>query len=168
VKDGTAINLSFVLDNDPAQIAAVVAQIMAAAARLRLFDDGTANRVAMALDEAVLNAMHHGNLELDSGLRQGDERDYQRLAAARRLEAPYAGRRVYVEAGLDAEAARIVVRDEGPGFDPGCLPDPTRPPCLEQASGRGLFLIRTYMDEVSFNANGTEITLVKRRARCQA
>jgi anti-sigma regulatory factor (Ser/Thr protein kinase) len=155
-----------VLDNDPAEIAAVVAEIMHAAARFRLFDEPIAHRVAMALDEAILNAMHHGNLELDSRLRQGDERDYRRLAAARRKLPPYVGRRVYVEARLDAEAARVVVRDEGRGFDPTLLPDPTKPPCLERASGRGLLLIRTYMDEVTFNAKGTEITLIKRRARC--
>jgi anti-sigma regulatory factor (Ser/Thr protein kinase) len=166
VEDAGAVTLSYVLDNDPAQIAAVVAEIMDAAARFRLFDEPIANRVAMALHEAVLNAMHHGNLELDSGLRQGDERDYRRLAALRRDMAPYLGRRVYVDARLDAEAARVVVRDEGPGFDPTLLPDPTKPPCLEQASGRGLLLIRAYMDEVTFNATGTQITLIKKRASC--
>jgi anti-sigma regulatory factor (Ser/Thr protein kinase) len=166
VRDAAAITLSYVLDNDPAAIAPVVAEVMNAAARLGLFDEPIAHRVSLALHEAILNAMQHGNLELDSKLRQGDERDYRRLAAARRSLSPYAGRRVHVAARLDAEEARLVVRDEGCGFDPALLPDPTKPPCLERASGRGLLLIRTYMDEVAFNATGTEITLVKRRARC--
>jgi anti-sigma regulatory factor (Ser/Thr protein kinase) len=168
VQDGAAVTLSYVLDNDPAQITAVVAEIMDAAARLRLFDEPIAHRVAMALHEAILNAMHHGNLELDSGLRQGDERDYRRLAKVRRTMSPYVGRHVHIDAWLDADLARVVVRDEGRGFDPTLLPDPTKPSCLERASGRGLLLIRAYMDEVTYNATGTEITLVKRRARCQS
>jgi anti-sigma regulatory factor (Ser/Thr protein kinase) len=80
--------------------------------------------------------------------------------------APYQDRRVYIQAWIDHDAARVAIRDEGPGFDPGRLPDPTRPPRLEEASGRGLLLIRSYMDEIAFNATGTEITLIKRRAHC--
>ena len=56
-----------------------------------------------------------------------------------------------------------VVRDEGPGFDPATLPDPTDPAQLERTTGRGLLLIRAYMDEVAFNGAGNQITLTKRR-----
>ena len=61
-----------------------------------------------------------------------------------------------------AEAV-LTVRDEGAGFDPGTLPDPTDPANLGRSCGRGLFLIRSFMDEVRHNAAGNEITLVKRR-----
>ena len=57
-----------------------------------------------------------------------------------------------------------MVRDEGPGFDPATLPDPTDPSNLERVGGRGLLLIRTFMDEVRHNESGNEITFVKRRA----
>ncbi len=60
---------------------------------------------------------------------------------------------------------RYVIRDEGPGFNPAALPDPTDPTQLEKATGRGLYLIRTFMDEVQHNATGTEITMVKRKKR---
>ena len=60
------------------------------------------------------------------------------------------------------DECRFVIRDEGPGFDPNSLPDATDParpaPC-----GRGLLLMRTFMDEVHFNEKGNEVTLVKRR-----
>ena len=58
--------------------------------------------------------------------------------------------------------AVYVIRDEGPGFDPTGLPDPTDPSNLERVSGRGLLLIRTFMDEVHHNKAGNEITMVKR------
>jgi len=162
-EDAQAITLSFILKNDAALIPAVVIQLMEAAGRFRLFDEATANRVAMAVHEAILNAIHHGNLELDSALRLGDERAYRGLATARCSKPPYRGRQVYVRAQFDPAAAVFVIRDEGPGFDPRSLPDPTEGPCLERPSGRGLLLIRSFMDEVAFNATGNEITLVKRR-----
>ena len=55
-----------------------------------------------------------------------------------------------------------MVRDDGRGFDPSKLPDPTDPANLQKCCGRGLFLIRTFMDEVRFNDTGNEITMIKR------
>jgi anti-sigma regulatory factor (Ser/Thr protein kinase) len=54
------------------------------------------------------------------------------------------------------------VRDEGPGFDPGGLPDPTDPANLERPCGRGLLLMKTFMDEVRYNDRGNEVTMRKR------
>ena len=56
----------------------------------------------------------------------------------------------------------FVVRDEGHGFDAGNLPDPTDPHNIELASGRGVLLMRSFMDEVMFNETGNEVTMVKR------
>ena len=61
------------------------------------------------------------------------------------------------------DSGRATRRDEGPGFDPATVPDPTDPANLEKASGRGLLLIRAYMDEVIHNRTGNQVTLVKRR-----
>jgi anti-sigma regulatory factor (Ser/Thr protein kinase) len=58
----------------------------------------------------------------------------------------------------------ITICDEGPGFDPSSLPDPTDPENIGKISGRGLLLIRTFMDDVKFNDSGNEITLFKRKA----
>ena len=57
-----------------------------------------------------------------------------------------------------------VVADDGAGFDPEQLPDPTAPGFLERPCGRGIMLMRTFMDEVRFNDIGNQVTLVKRRA----
>jgi hypothetical protein len=64
------------------------------------------------------------------------------------------------------DALRIhaaVIADEGPGFNTSALPAPTDPENMRKATGRGLFLIRTFLVEVKFNAAGNEITLVKRK-----
>ena len=61
-------------------------------------------------------------------------------------------------------SVEIVVRDEGPGFQQKELPDPTDPANLDKLSGRGLLLIQTFMDEIRFNDQGNEITLIKRRS----
>ena len=120
-------------------------------------------RVGTALHEAFVNAIEHGNLELDSDLRNDPEGAYQQLATERRSASPYRDRLVHVWAKLSGDEASITLRDEGPGFDPRSLPDPTDPENIGKISGRGLLLIRTFMDDVRFNESGNEITLVKKR-----
>jgi anti-sigma regulatory factor (Ser/Thr protein kinase) len=118
-------------------------------------------RVCVALREALINAMHHGNLEVGSELREHRDIDYHTLVEKRRFQEPYRRRRVYVRAAISYRKAEFTVRDEGPGFDPSSLPDPTDPTNLEKVSGRGLLLIRTFMDQVHHNEIGNEIILVK-------
>jgi serine/threonine-protein kinase RsbW len=68
-------------------------------------------------------------------------------------------KRVHVEVELNAERLHVVVRDQGPGFDPRSVPDPTLPENLERTGGRGIFLIRELMDEVDFNECGNCVRL---------
>ncbi len=70
---------------------------------------------------------------------------------------------VLVRAELLAEAIRIHITDEGPGFDPATVPDPVLPEDLERPSGRGLFLIRKLVDDVHFNLQGNSICMTLRR-----
>ena len=119
-------------------------------------------RVGVALQEALTNALYHGNLEVSSDLRQEDERVFYRRStsvAGRPLSRPPHPRR-----------GRARPR-------PGRLPRPRRgarvrhlaarrpidPEDLMRVGGRGILLIRTFMDEVAYNATGNEITLIKRR-----
>jgi CheY-like chemotaxis protein/anti-sigma regulatory factor (Ser/Thr protein kinase) len=152
----------FVLDNDPALIPPLVGQFKENLAAVCGFDEATLLRVSVALREAVLNAMEHGNLELDSSLRWEDEAVYHRLGQERRQQPPYRDRRVTVTAREAPGEAVYVIRDEGPGFDLTRLPDPLDPANLEKVGGRGLLLIRTFMTEVRHNPRGNEITLIRR------
>ena len=67
---------------------------------------------------------------------------------------------VRVEVALDLSRIVLHVRDEGDGFDPSSVPDPTLPGNLEGTGGRGLFLIRKLMDEVEYNTVGNAVRLV--------
>ncbi len=154
----------FTLPNDPTCLPPLIGHLQDQMAHLKLCDKSGLIRVGTALHEVLVNAIEHGNFELGSDLREaGDRSAYIKLCDERRRLPPYGDRRVFVTARISRAEASYAIRDEGPGFDPSTLPDPTDPANLEKTTGRGLLLIRTFMDEVTFNATGNEITLVKRR-----
>lgn len=96
--------------------------------------------VHLAVEEALMNAIKHGNA-LDSS------------------------KYVHVVSHLDCRTFRIQITDEGPGFDPNSVPDPTLDENLELPSGRGLMLMRTYMSKVEYNERGNQVTMEKVRGR---
>jgi CheY-like chemotaxis protein len=159
----TQCDSAFVLDNDVSRIAPLLGYLDSLLARLKLCDPTERMRVGVALQEALVNAIYHGNLEVNSELRQQDERIYHDVVCRRRELPPYRDRRVYFRACLTPAEAVFTIRDEGPGFDPSKLPDPTDPAALERVGGRGLLLIRTFMDRFEHNQAGNEIILVKQR-----
>lgn len=154
---------TFEMENDPASVAAVVGHVSGYCRRFGIMDEQDLYRVAVALEEALLNAIIHGNLQVSSALRERSDDAFRRLIERRRRDPEFAARRVRLACDVDDECARIVIRDEGPGFNVSALPDPRDPQHLLRASGRGILLMRTFMDEVSFNATGNEVTLIKRR-----
>ena len=152
----------YVLDNDPALITPLVGLLEEGLRRLKICDDNGVIRVAVSLREALTNALHHGNLEISPEGRDEDEPAYRRRVETRREQSPYRDRRIHVLARETRDEATFVIRDEGDGFTPARLPDPKKANLEDM--GRGLMLIRTFMDEAYFNAIGNEITLVKRRS----
>jgi CheY-like chemotaxis protein len=154
----------YLLENDTALVPSLVARLQNELCQLDLCDEAASIHVAMALDEALTNAIIHGNLEVSSQLRETDDGDaYVELIRQRRSEPPYSERRVAVTMNASREKASFVIRDEGPGFDLASLPDPTDPENLDRPCGRGLLLINTFMDAVTHNERGNEITMVKTR-----
>lgn len=158
----TAAESDFVLTNDTSLIRPLISRIESDVQQLWGGEESNCIRMFVALREALENAVYHGNLEVSSELREDGGFEYYELANRRRQEAPYRDRRVHVQTRISRDAAEFTVRDEGPGFDPESLPDPTDPANLEKASGRGLILIRTFMDDVRHNGTGNEITMTKR------
>jgi len=156
-----ATECRLVLPNDIDLVAPVVTYLRSELARLGADDPTLSMQVGVALDESISNAMHHGNLEVSSRLREESMEKYLACIEERRRALPYSGRRTRVTARLARDRAEFVVRDDGAGFDVAALPDPRDPDGLARCSGRGVLLIRMFMDEVRFNAQGNEITMVK-------
>ncbi len=154
---------AFEIENDPSLIMPLLKHIQEDLAELELCDSIGFLQVGVALQEALTNAMFHGNLEVSSDLRQQDERLYDDLVKARSEIEPYASRQLRVKVQIDRNAACFVVSDEGPGFDVSLFNRPVDPLDLNRIGGRGLLLIRTFMDQVSFNERGNQITMIKRR-----
>jgi serine/threonine-protein kinase RsbW len=102
------------------------------------YDQHARFAVRAAVEEALSNALFHGN---------GND-------PAKRLVIEY-------EAGPSAVAIEVV--DEGAGFDPEAVPDPTRPENVDIPSGRGILLMRAYMTEVEFHPPGNRVRMTYRR-----
>ena len=156
---------SFVLENDPALISSLVSYLTQVLRDAEMFDETDCHRIATALDEALSNACYHGNLEVRSEIREHDHRAYRALANQRRKLSPYRDRRIRVSTNLTSDEACFIIRDDGKGFNVNELPDPTSPEHLESPSGRGVFLMKTFMDDIRYNRSGNEVTLLKRCSR---
>jgi anti-sigma regulatory factor (Ser/Thr protein kinase) len=126
-----------------------------------LGDETERLRVGIALGEAINNAYYHGNMEVSTEASFRDRKSYESLARQRSIESPYCDRKIHVRVRISRTEARFVIRDEGSGFEVSQfqLSDPSLP--TEQSYGRGIVLMRSIMDEVSYNATGNEVTLVK-------
>lgn len=152
----------FLLENDLSLIGPLIGYLQENLAQMGLLDPSERMRIGLAVEEALSNAIIHGNLELSSQLKDLDDRSFQRLLAERRVSPPYCFRKVSLEVTLTPEEARFVITDEGPGFNPQALPDPLDPANLERCSGRGILLMKTFMDTVQYNEKGNQVTLIKR------
>ncbi len=155
---------TFLLENDAAVLSVLVRRLQEEARVLVRLGEAALMQMGVALQEALVNAAHHGNLEMTSELRLKDLEAYRALLEERRRSSPYRERKVRVEARFTGSEARFLVQDEGPGFDWRTLPDCTDPENLARACGRGVTLMRSFMDEVRFNEAGNAVTMVKRAA----
>lgn len=144
---GTSVRLDFRSSLDMLDLVQAVSDHVG---RMAGLDDESLHWAGVAVRECVINAIRHGNGNDDS-------------------------KRVHVEfTALDGDAGpgiAIRVRDEGRGFDPACLPDCRAPENLLKGSGRGIFLIRSFMDELELHRapeGGMEVVMVKRAQPQQA
>lgn len=155
----------FVLHNDRTLVAPLVRYLQDITQQMGLIGEpGEETRTGIALEEALLNAMYHGNLEVASALREEDEAKFDALIEQRQKEKPYCDRRVRIQSRFQRGEGVFIIQDEGPGFDISTVPDPTDPVNVERVCGRGMLLMRTFMDELQYNERGNEVRLVKRRS----
>lgn len=156
-------NLEFELSNDQQQIVPLISFLRRSIQSMTKFNEREINRITVSLDEVLLNAIIHGNLEVESDLRWGDGSKYREKIAKHQKEEPYVSRTVSVKFQIDSNAITIQVNDQGPGYNPNAVVDPTDLENIDRPFGRGLLLIRAFMDDVVHNDKGNEVTLVKYR-----
>lgn len=133
------VSCSLVVESEPSALGRPCRQILSAL-QAKGFSQDDIFAVHLALEEAFLNAVKHGN-KMDST------------------------KKVTVEYTLDQEKVEIVVTDEGAGFDPGAIPDPRVGENLYRPEGRGLLLISSYMHRVEYTARGNSLRMVRYRGR---
>ncbi|HTQ37448.1 MAG TPA: ATP-binding protein [Pirellulales bacterium] len=162
------MQLHFTLHNDPSLIHPLVQYLRERAAAFDLCEGTLEKHVGIALEEALLNAFYHGNLELSAqDLRKASDEliahSQAPLILQRQQAAPYCHRCIHVRASFSTAQAEFVIRDEGPGFDYAvCTPLVIDDGELSRPTGRGLLLMYSFMDEVRFNEMGNEVTLLLR------
>ena len=148
--------------NDLSMVPVLVGHLTDTAAEFRVATAKNRVQLAVAWEEALLNAIVHGNLEVPSRLKEQGDDAFLQLVEQRRHEEPYAQRRLFVRGEFEQGFSRVTIADEGDGFDPAEVDDPTHPRNIDKPHGRGLFLIRAFMNEVTFNDVGNEVQLTKR------
>jgi anti-sigma regulatory factor (Ser/Thr protein kinase) len=127
--------------------------------------EGRANKLGLALHEALSNAVIHGNLEVPSALKEREDDAFARTLAERAADPYYAERTVTIDVAQDADCCRWSFTDEGPGFDyrrylyrePG-------PDAILLSSGRGIVLMKAFTDELHYDQGGRKVTLTMHRS----
>lgn len=126
-----------VIKSDPRETGVAKQMIIRELQRCKFCEEATF-AIKLALEEALTNAIRHGN--------QSD-----------------CSKSVTIRYAITPQKAAVVVRDEGQGFIPDEIPDPTAPERLPLPSGRGIMLMRAYMDKVEFRDHGREVYFMKLR-----
>lgn len=132
------VEIAFDVVNDPSSIDSAQNRIIEAIERFA-YPKASVFAMRLSLHEAMANAFRHGHAALPATLP------------------------IKVSCAIGPDKVVMAVEDQGPGFDPASVPDPTLEENLERGSGRGLLLIKAYMASASYNAKGNRLEMVYRR-----
>ena len=153
------------IPNDASLINTVSSNFTKDLPTIGLFDYTTSENISLSLQEAITNAMFHGNFEIDSSLRDsGGMKEYNNEINKRKNLSPYKDRTVKITYELTPDYVVYEVTDQGPGFDYNLLPDPKDPENFLKNSGRGILIILLNMDEVTWHDRGNIIRMKKYKA----
>lgn len=158
----TEMEARFELRNDVSLVFPLTEEVQRLVAQVYgEYDETFRFQLAISMEEALTNAIVHGNLEISSESRVSSDTLYYDLIAERTSTLPYCARRVHFNVSLGRERLVFEVRDEGPGFDLAAVPDPTADENLDKPCGRGLMLMRNFMDTVLHSELGNVVTMTK-------
>ena len=131
-------HLRFIIPSNFLEGRAIQKRIMEEVEAHRFHEDAVF-AIKLALEEALINAIKHGNKE--------DPR-----------------KKVRIQCHVTDQEAEIIIEDEGPGFDRSSVPDPLAAENLEKPSGRGILLIESYMNDVAWDNGGRRVRMVKKNS----
>jgi serine/threonine-protein kinase RsbW len=129
--------IELTIPSDPAEVQRIQDQIESQL-KQHHFEDREIFSIRLALEEALVNAIKHGN-QMDRS------------------------KKVHIRCDITSDRFDVAIVDEGPGFNPEDVPDPLWEENLERPCGRGLFLIRHYMTDVTYHPPGNRVTMSKVR-----
>lgn len=163
--------IAFELPNKPALLVTAIDLVTQLAGGMQLLSGIERYRVSQALQHAAANALFRGNLELtreqfpQASVGDVDMDALPAIVRERMNTKPYANRKIHFDARLMRDLIRVVIKDEGPGFDVKAHEarqhEQDGAAAFSGELGRGLTLIHRFMDRVTFNAPGNEVTLIK-------
>ncbi len=128
--DSSALDVA----NDRAEIDRAIERVSQSLERFG-YDKASRFAIKLSVQEGLANALFHGHKDLPPSVP------------------------VRLEYTVTPDEVQIIIQDQGPGFDPGVVPDPTLDENLERPCGRGIMLIRAYMSDVSFNKQGNRVIM---------
>jgi hypothetical protein len=163
--------LVFEMPNKPELLVTAIDLVMQMAAGMQLLTGQERYRVAQALQQATSNALFRGNLELSrkvlpqASIIECSSDSLPDVVRQRLSSKPFGVRKIHFDARLMRDLIRVVVKDDGPGFDVRTVEaiqhENEGAAAFAGDVGRGLTLIHRFIDRVSFNTAGNEITMVK-------
>lgn len=159
-------SFDFDLPNDPRLISPLVTLVLQVAEGMLLLPRAERTRFGFALEHALVNAMYRGNLGLGPSVTPSQHQIVfghatTELIEKRKSEAPYKERRIQVRVVAERAGLKVTVRDGGDGFNVGQYFGKTTLARLQKESGHGLLFMQRLTDDLQFNLEGNEVTLVK-------
>jgi len=159
-------HLTYTLPNDLQYTLPLIDLLTDKIDRIGICNEAELTNVRFALDEALVNAVVHGNLEIESsikGVSLEQMLEFNKIVKERSEIEPFINRKVIITRHLKRDCVFFTIEDQGKGFNWRSLPDSLDEMELLSSHGRGLFLIRAFMSHVEFNDKGNRITLIKER-----
>lgn len=158
------VTYQFIFDNEASYFNLVCKVISDHLKGLKFCKEKIINTIILAVEEAMINAIDHGNLELQSEYQNGilqNLDEYKTLRKQRLKNNLYKNRQIIMELEMNPDYFKCTITDEGKGFNWRELPKNDLEKYIKKGFGKGAFLIHTFMDRVEFNAKGNQIKLIK-------
>lgn len=157
----TELKLSYRIPNDIRLISPFIEELKGNLSSRTEFSGKTISRILISAEEALLNSIVHGNLEISSDIRETSMSQYQALIESRMQDPQFEDRKINLEISLNRIRFQLQIKDQGQGFESENVQDPRDEKYISRASGRGLLLMRTFMDSVEYSDNGRCVCMTK-------